>query len=129
MLNEPVRFYSYVCLLSRCDSGVVDTSNRASQGLVRYVDVVATRNGEVANRNITSGGNQKCDSIFLLGTASNDQTSCVNVLENAAKVLKQENGDESYNKDSDSKMPLSSRKSEGCSNKNSKSSNKISESC
>jgi hypothetical protein len=108
------------CSFSRCDSGVIDTSNRASQGLVRYVDVVATRNGEVANRNVTSGGNQKSDSIFLLGTTSNSQTPCVNVSENSAKVLKQTVGDESHtNKDIDSKIPLSSRRSEGCSNKSS----------
>ncbi|PNF37410.1 hypothetical protein B7P43_G16014 [Cryptotermes secundus] len=127
----PVTDQSILCVRCaasvRCDSGVVDTSNRASQGLVRYVDVVATRNGEVANRNITSGGNQKSDSIFLLGTASNDQTPCVNISENTAKGLKQEICDESQNRDSDSKMPSSSRRSE--SNKNSKSSNKNSESC
>jgi hypothetical protein len=116
-------------LFSRCD-GVTDTTNRASQGLVRYVDVVATRNGEVPSRNIMSGSNQKSDTIFLLGTASSSQVPCTNVLENAARVSKQVTGDENRsNKNSDSKMPSSSRKNEGCNSKNNRSSNKNSESC
>jgi hypothetical protein len=53
----------------------------------------------------------------------------VDVSENDAKVLKQEIGDESCNRDSDSNISSSSRKIEGCSNRNSKSSNKNSESC
>lgn len=129
ILNDPLRFYCYVCLLCRSDSGVIETSNRASQGLVRYVDVVTTRNGEVANRGVASGGNQKCNNISLLGTATNDQTPCMNISENAAEVLKQETGDESCNKDNDSRISSSSRKSEGCSNRNNKSLNKNSGSC
>lgn len=115
-------------LFSRCD-GVTDTSDRASQGLVRYVDVVATRNGEVTSRSITSGSNQKSDSIFLLGTTSSSQVSCTNISENAAKVSKQVIGDENHSNKDDNKMPLSSRKNEGCNSKNNRSSNKNSESC
>lgn len=115
-------------LFSRCD-GVTDTSNRASQGLVRYVDVVATRNGDVASRSITSGSNQKSDTLFLLGTTSNNQVPFTNTSDNSVRVPKQVIGDENYcNKDSDNKMPLSSRKNEGCNTKN-KSSSKNCESC
>lgn len=116
-------------LFSRCD-GVTDTSNRASQGLVRYVDVVATRNGEVASRSIKNGSNQKSDTIFLLGTTLSNQIPCTSISENAVRVSKQVIGDENHsNKDSDNKMPLSSRKNEGCSSKTNNSSHKNSESC
>lgn len=118
------------CIFCRCDSGVIETSTRASQGLVRYVDVVATRNRDFTSRNIRSGCNQKSDSLFPLGTTSNGHTTCDNVSEDAAKVLKEETVDENNsNKDGGCKMPLSSGKSEGCRNKNNKGSNKNSESC
>ena len=118
------------CLFCRCDGGVIETSNRASQGLVRYVDVVATRNREFTSRNVRSGCNKKSDSLFPLGTTSSSHTSCDNVSEDAAKVLKQESVDENNsNKDSGYKMSSSSGKSEGCHNKNNKGSNKNSESC
>ncbi|XP_069677575.1 micronuclear linker histone polyprotein [Periplaneta americana] len=112
----------------RGDISLTDTSNRASQGLVRYVDVVATRNGDIASRN------QKSDSIFSLGTTSNSQTSsCLNVSEpnseNIMKVSKQTFSDENSNKDSDSKLLSSSRKNDGSSNRSNKSSNKNSEIC
>lgn len=117
-------------LFCRCDSGVIETSNRASQGLVRYVDVVATRNREFASRNVRSGCNKKSDSLFPLGTTSSSHTPCDNVSEDATKVLKQETVDENNsNKDSGYKMSSSSGKSEGCHNKNNKGSNKNSESC
>ncbi|KAJ4436042.1 hypothetical protein ANN_18669, partial [Periplaneta americana] len=113
---------------TRGDISLTDTSNRASQGLVRYVDVVATRNGDIASRN------QKSDSIFSLGTTSNSQTSsCLNVSEpnseNIMKVSKQTFSDENSNKDSDSKLLSSSRKNDGSSNRSNKSSNKNSEIC
>jgi hypothetical protein len=113
----------------RCDSGVIETSNRASQGLVRYVDVVATRNREFTSRNVRSGCNKKSDSLFPLGTTSSSHTPCDNVSEDAAKVLKQETVDENdSSKDSGYKMSSSSGKSEGCHNKDNKGSNKNSES-
>lgn len=117
------------CLFCRCDSGVIETSNRASQGLVRYVDVVATRNREFTSRSVKSGSNKKSDSLFPLGTTSSSQTSCDNVSEDAAKVLKQETVDENNcNKDCGYKMSSSSGKGEGCYNNNNKGSNKNSES-
>jgi hypothetical protein len=113
------------CLFCRCDSGVIETSNRASQGLVRYVDVVATRNREFTSRNIRSGCNKKNDTLFPLGT-----TPCDNISEDDAKVLKQETVDENNsNKGSGYNMPSSSGKNEGCHNKNNKGSYKNSESC
>jgi len=118
------------CLFCRCDSGVIETSNRASQGLVRYVDVVATRNREFTSRNVRSGCNKKSDSLFPLGTTSSSHTPCDNVLEDATKVLKQETVDENNSsKDSGYKMSSSSGKNEGCHNKNNKGSSNNSESC
>jgi hypothetical protein len=116
-------------LFCRSDSGVIETSNRASQGLVRYVDVIATRNREFTSRHIRTDCNQKNDSLFPLGTTANGHNPCDNVSEDAAKVLKNETVDENITKDSGYKIPLSSRKGEGCHNKNNRGSNKSFESC
>ncbi|PSN36149.1 hypothetical protein C0J52_13267, partial [Blattella germanica] len=110
---------------SRCDGNITaDTSNRASQGLVRYVDVVTTRNGDVTSRNISSGGNQKNDSLYALGT-----NSCVNVPENTTKLFKHSLDDSHSSKDNESKLISCGKRNEGVSNKINRGVNKITDSC
>lgn len=110
---------------SRCDGSVnVDASNRASQGLVRYVDVVTTRNSEVPSRNISSGGNQKYDPFYML-----EKISYVNNAENCSKIPKHSPEENQGSKEGDNSLIESARKNDSLNSKTNKSSNKISDNC